>query len=448
MTFAQDPDLKYIVLGLLAGVFVFYTGQVWLFLIVVLGFLYLYGSWKRYDLALCILPFFVILDYIVKSSAVPFGGFWDEILWLVLFVLLMIHQARKPAFSFKTSSIIYPIGTFLIIGFLSLAFSMDITLGQGIEGIRSVLQTFLFYLLFLNAPISKKSNRALLVLVLVAGAVTAIFGLYQYVIGVPNPPHWLDKDLEAGLSRAFSFLGSPNAFAAYGVLLIPLALGFMFRKGYTWLQRGVFFVFFVLLSAGVFSSLTRAAWVALLPALVLFGVLIKKTKWMLSLIILLLIAASFVAPIRTRFTNLFSEQYQQKSEMGGRNYRWNLAWSIFEENPLLGRGPGSYGGAVAYRAQAFSGLYVDNYYLQVLSNYGFLGFLAFLWILIEIFRQLILAAKLALEKDKVIVYGVISGFVAFLVHNITENLWEVIPLSVIVWVMIGLAKNLSFAERD
>lgn len=446
MKFFSDSDAKYLVIGILLGIISFFSGQIQLS-ILILSFLILALAWHHYEVLLLFPPLFVLIDFAVKTTASGVGGWWDEALLLLLFFFLFLHQAKEKSIRFHFSSIVYPVLLFIVFGLISTSLSSYVTLAQGIEGIRSVLQTFLFFLIFLNAPLSKKKNRGFILLVLLAGAVTALYGLYQYAVGVPNPPHWLDKDLEIGLSRAFSFLGSPNAFAAYGVLLLPLSLAFMLKKTYRWYHRALFAALSLLLAAGIFSSLTRAAWVALLPALILFGVLIKKTRLMLGLLLILLLMASLSSPIRTRFLNLFSDQYQQKSEMGGRNYRWNLAWSIFDENPLFGRGPGSYGGAVAYRAQAFQGLYVDNYYLQILSNFGFLGFLAFLWILIEIIRNLILAAKFAQEHDKIMIYGILCGVLAFLIHNVTENLIEVIPLSVVFWVLTGLACQLSYQER-
>lgn len=446
MRFFSDPDAKYLLIGLLLGLISFFTGEIQLSILIV-SLLILGLAWYRYEILLLFPPVFVLLDFVIKTAASGIGGWWDEALLLLLFAFLFLHKAKTKQMNFHLSSIAYPVFLFIFLGLISTALSAEVSLSQGIEGIRSVVQSFLFFLIFLNAPLSKKKNRALLLLVLAAGAITALYGLYQYAVGVPNPPHWLDKDLEVGLSRAFSFLGSPNAFAAYGVMLLPVALAFMLRKTYRWYHQAIFAVLSFLIAAGIFSSLTRAAWVALLPALMLFGVLIKKTRLMLVLLVLLLLMASLSTPVRTRFLNLFSDQYQQKSEMGGRNYRWNLAWSIFDESPLFGRGPGSYGGAVAYRAQAFQGLYVDNYYLQILSNFGFLGFLAFLWILLEIIRNLILAAKFAQERDKIILFGILCGVLAFLIHNVTENLIEVIPLSVVFWVLTGLACQLSYQER-
>ena len=277
MRFFSDPDAKYLLLGILLGLISFFTGEIQLSLLI-FSFLILGLAWYRYDILLLFPPLFVLIDFGIKTAASGIGGWWDEALLLLLFAFLFLHKAKNKQLSFHLTSISYPVVLFIFFGMISISLSTEVTLSQGIESIRSVLQAFLFFLIFLNAPLSKEKNRALLLIVLSAGAITALYGLYQYLTGVPNPPHWLDKDLEVGLSRAFSFLGSPNAFAAYGVLLLPLALAFMLRQSYRWYHQAIFATLALLIAAGIFSSLTRAAWVALLPALMLFGILIKKTQ--------------------------------------------------------------------------------------------------------------------------------------------------------------------------
>ena len=126
-----------------------------------------------------------------------------------------------------------------------------------------------------------------------------------------------------------------------------------------------------------------------------------------------------------------------------------MAIDIFNDRPLLGRGPGSFGGAVAYRAQAFKGLYVDSYYLEILSNYGLIGILVFLWILIECFRNLFsLANEADNPRDQMLSYGIICGLVGFLIHNFTENIWEIIPLAVQFWFLIGITFRLLNKNRS
>ncbi len=448
--FSKDRELKFVLLGIILGFLSYLIGGINI-LLVFLIVLALILSFFRIEIALLSLPFFVIIDFLIKKYTSGFLGLWDEGIFLFLLIVILYRLYKEKKFNFKLTTLIYPILVFLMVGLLSTYFSKDVTLAQGIDGIRSVIQPFIFFLIVINSKISKKTARFLLFAGIIAASIAALFGILQYIQGVSVPPNWLDKDTEMGIgTRAFSFLGSPNAFAGYCILFAPIALSYVFKDKLKLSYKTLFVVLFLTIVGGVMSTLTRAAWIAFIPALILFGILIKKTKIVIPIILLVVIMTFSVAPLRQRFVNLFSEQYQVKSEIGGRTYRWNLAMTIFEENPILGRGPGSYGGATAYRYQEFSGLYVDNYYLEILSNYGFLGLLVFIWLILEIIRIFAISIKKSQEKDKIIIIGILCGVIGFLIHNFTENLWEVVPLSVTLWFLIGLTVNLAIpgGEND
>ena len=443
LVFSEDKPIKFIIVGILLAFLSYFAGGInilFLFLFIALLFI----SFLKIEIALLTLPSFVLVDFVIKKYTNGFKGLWDEGLFLFLLILIIYRMYKEKRFNFKFTSIIYPIIAFIIIGIVSTFYSKYVSFAQGIEGIRSVIQSFVFFIIIINSNISKESLRFLLIVSVIVAFLTAFYGIFQYVAGVSIPPNWLDKDSEIGIkTRAFSFLGSPNALAAYCVLFLPISLSFIFKKKLLLSHKVIFFLIFITLTTGLVSTLTRAAWLAFIPALFLFGILTKQFKVLFLIILLICSVVIFVKPIRNRFTNLFSDQYQQKSEIGGRTYRWDLAFTIFEENPVLGIGPGGYGGAVAYRSQAFSGLYVDNYYLEILSNYGFLGLFIFLWIIYEIFRKIIKSIKFSTDDDKYLIYGIISGLFGFFIHNFTENLWEVVPLTVTVWFLAGVAVSLS-----
>jgi len=171
--------------------------------------------------------------------------------------------------------------------------------------------------------------------------------------------------------------------------------------------------------------------------------MMKKGSYVVFVFIAMICILAFVPPIQQRFSTLFSEQYQLKSAEGGRTYRWSLALDLVQQRPFLGQGPGSYGGAVAYRFQEYAGLYTDNYYLQILSNYGTLGFLGFFFILIFLLRLLFMSFQNASQQDKSLIAGSITGAIALLLNMYTENLWEIVPLSVIFCFFIALSIRLG-----
>ena len=445
--FQKDKDLRWVLLGVLTGIAAFFAGGLPFTLLILMG-LFLVGTILKPELGLILLPLFVLLDFVVKTYTSGLFGLWDELIFLLLLAVILLRKVQRKKRFLRFTSILYPVTLFFLAGLLSTFLSPYVTLSQGIEGIRSVLQPFLVFLIIINSDIDNKFARLLLFISLLVAVGAALFGLYQYIVGVASPPTWVDKDMEHGLSRAFSILGSPNAFAAYGVLFTPISLGFLMQPKLTKTQKTIFASCFLFLLIGILTTLTRAAWLAFIPAIFLFGILAKQTKIVMPILIILIASVFLVAPIRQRFTNFFTEKYQEKSEGGGRTYRWNLAIELFEDRPVLGRGPGSFGGAVAYRAQAFKGLYVDNYYLEILSNYGLVGLLLFLWILLECFRNLFYDTSLSKNpRTQILSYGVLCGLIGFLLHNFTENIWEIIPLAVQFWFLLGIALQILKTEE-
>ncbi len=436
-------ELPYILAGILAGGVAFFAGG-WQILLIVLFGLFVFFLYFRPTIGLLILPFFVLVDYYVKSFGTGgLFGLWDEVIFLLIFFFILLERLRKNQTFVRFTIVIYPLIFFLCIGLLSAIFSDAVTLAQAIEAIRSVVQCFLFYFLVMNASLSKSQIRSLFFAVVIGGVICAVYGIVQYFIGVASPPTWVDKDLEFGLTRAFSFLGSPNAFSGYCIMIAPLALGFVFRTNIKKTHQVFFWLLFLLLIGGLISSLTRASWLAFIPALCVFFIMMKKGSYVVFVFIAMICILVFIPPIQQRFSTLFSEQYQLKSAEGGRTYRWSLALDLVQQKPFLGQGPGSYGGAVAYRFQEYAGLYTDNYYLQILSNYGTLGFLGFLLMLIFLMRLLFMSFRNALSKDKSLIAGALTGAIALFLNMYTENLWEIVPLSVIFCFFVALAIRLG-----
>lgn len=110
------------------------------------------------------------------------------------------------------------------------------------------------------------------------------------------------------------------------------------------------------------------------------------------------VADEFWAEMETSFTHGTSEGTNQD-----RWVLWTAAWQVFQERPLLGVGPGNFG---PFAAQHFNvgelppGGYgytnnpgmlynrsLHNIYMQILSEHGMVGILAFLGMLVHFWRR-------------------------------------------------------------
>ena len=77
----------------------------------------------------------------------------------------------------------------------------------------------------------------------------ALFGVYQYYIGVEIPTAWTDSKVETSITtRVFSVIGSPNVLGSLLVLAIPMSLAsFLASRGA--LKKLVYGGFFLVMLA-------------------------------------------------------------------------------------------------------------------------------------------------------------------------------------------------------
>ncbi len=402
-----------------------------------IGFIFsipLFFYYLPYKLPFYLIPLYPIIDFLVRNLFPQISSIWDE---GFIFLLILIFLLRVKSKRIKFTELIYPVFIFLLALLVSSYFT-KIDTRIAFDGIRSYLEMFLFFLIVINFINDKKDIEIFINLSTVSVLFLSLYGIYQYIARVSIPSSWIDKDLETTIStRAFSIFGSPNAFAGYLILLIPLIFTiFLFEKKLTKKLH-----YFLVLGASSFAllfTLTRAAQISIIFPFLLFTLLYKDKRYFLVLIIFILIAFS-IPQIRVRFLNLLSPIYLEKAKTYGRLFRWNLAISIFSLKPIFGVGPGGFGGAVASRLGMFEGLYVDNYYLKTLVEVGLVGFISFLYLIFSILRKGVSnLINLIQEKEKMICLGIFLGLIAFFLNNLTENLWEIPTLSVTMWSLIGI----------
>lgn len=109
---------------------------------------------------------------------------------------------------------------------------------------------------------------------------------------------------------------------------------------------------------------------------------------------------------------------------------WPRAIRSFLKNPLLGTGYSSVG------------LAIDNDYLRLLAEVGFLGFLAFILVVVRIL--FVFASVIPLTQNfsgiKLgFIAGVIGGFVGVLLNATFIDVFEASKFAIIFWLIIGLA---------
>lgn len=301
-----------------------------------------------------------------------------------------------------------------------------------------------------------RAARWLLLALVGAAALEALFGVAQFVTG-RGPAFFAIGPF----MRAHGHFNQPNPFAGYLGTALPLALALAWLAPATalrWARPA-----FLALVAGVLLSLSRGAWLGQAAACaVLLAVGSPRSRRYLlagGLVVLLLallgalgllppvlaerlgVVAEYFGPFDVRTVEVTAENWSVVERMA----HWQAAWYMFLDRPWLGVGPGNY--AAVYE-RYYLGDWLDplghahNYYLNLAAETGVCGLLAFLLVLLLAFR----ATLRGLGSDdpfwRPVALGTLGVLLAVAVHSSFDNLF-VHGVSVQIGALLGLAQLAS-----
>lgn len=389
-----------------------------------------------------------LIDYFLRNTPAlaGFAGIWDELLLLLAGTLLLTRFATAKEMRYFFTPLDLPLLLFLGTGVL-LYLVRSPEPEVALDGMRATFQYVFWYFLAANLALNHRQRRSLFWGFVLAGAAVALYGVCQYIAGVPTPPNWVDQ-AEAGVrTRVFSWIGSPNVLGSYLVLLLPITAALLqtTRAHQAKLVLGA--VSLAMLACLIFTF-SRGAWLAFLAAALTYGLL--QNRRILALILVGAILLPAVSPpVANRLQYTFSSKYIESSQHGGRFARWEEALNRVTAHPVTGAGLGRFGGATAARYNIPGTFYVDNYYLKLAVETGLLGLGVFLWLLLNVVRLLSnIIRELAQDPHtRALACGITAGLFGVLVHNFVENIFEVPMMQTMFWVLLGLATQLLSPQK-
>jgi O-antigen ligase len=266
-----------------------------------------------------------------------------------------------------------------------------------------------------------------------------------------------------------------TAYAAALAMILPVMIGLLFLKNYSYWQRIAAFVVTIILIIALVFSYTRAAWLSLAVAFVMFLLVILKIKFrtfaiivVSSVVILLLFWTQVYMKLeknRQDASSNFSEQLQSVTNISTdasnreRLNRWSSAIRMFREKPVLGWGPGTY--MFKYAPYQFSYERTEistnsgdlgnahSEYLGPLAESGLFGSLSFLAVVIaSIYYAMRLYRNTKDKNTKIIILSVLIGLVTYYVHGILNNFLDTDKLSALFWGFTAIIVALDIAEKQ
>ena len=261
--------------------------------------------------------------------------------------------------------------------------------------------------------------------------------------------------------RLASLFGDPNVFGAFLVVAVPFAVLGAARlpnRRLRWLSGGIAFV----LLLALWLSFSRGSWIALVLGVVTMLALIDRRA---LLICLLLAVTSFGTAVVMPRNLLVPDQRRPRlvestvDRVGAIGVGGDLrtlfviqSLPIMRDHPLLGVGPGRFGGAVAfnygtpiYDEYGFRPLFwnpaqrtVDNFWLHLLVETGVLGVAGFLAAALIPGLRILGAARRSLGWRRILLGGIATATAAMAVSSGTTMLLEANSIGFAFWFLLGI----------
>jgi O-antigen ligase len=241
--------------------------------------------------------------------------------------------------------------------------------------VESYFKVALFYILVVTSVRDEKSLRRLLALFLLSISCYLGHSLLEYIHGRYEFRQGIVRMVGVDVTYA-----DPNAFASTVLLALPLTLPF-WSQARSLTQRLLLGLFTALACVCILLTGSRTGFVGL-TVFALCCLLLARSKMKMIVVLgmaLVLLVAFSPASLQDRFLTLVDPSRgpanaQQSAE--GRVGGFLEGFHLWDENPVLGVGPGAflYATGLGYNSH--------NVYGQVVSEMGVLGALAFLAILL------------------------------------------------------------------
>lgn len=378
------------------------------------------------------------------------------IIFSALLILILVRKIlEQPELIFRFSIIDIAWAAYILAGIVSFATALNIY--WGIERLVQLLCLYTIFCICRTYFCSDASRRQMTLIFIVVSAITCIIGLNQlfHVIPIGNQTLTTDKPI-------ISTFGNSTYFAGYLVLMLPFILSNVLihiqqKKSLiaqTVLVLLLFTMIFLLIKTG-----SRIAWGASITSGLLFIFLnIKRhrLRWTIVGIVSttsMLLLVLFSDMIGKQFEAIIG--YTPTSSIARRLTFYEGAWNAFLSSPILGNGLGNF---ILFLPKFRSPDYwtsgaedivphTHNEFLEILSETGSVGFVAFAAMIIIFFIIAYNVFKTCTSNIRLIMSGYLAGIVAVLIDNLASMNLRTIPVAVTFWMFLGLTLHYATVKE-
>jgi len=243
-------------------------------------------------------------------------------------------------------------------------------------------------------------------------------------------------------------VGEPNTFGGYLVFMGAVTVALIDYLKDLRVRLGLAVLLVVLLISLLYTQ-SRASYVAVIPAYLVFSIFSRRRFYLLAGMTAILALSPFILPhvAKERIAETFTQREQKGQIVVGslrldtstsaRLRSWSGGLQGWRKHPILGHGVTGFG-------------FMDAQYPRILVETGVIGMLAFAWLIYTLFR-VGLSTWLLDPQDNLLCglsVGLIAGLVGLLVHAIGANTFIIVRIMEPFWFLTGIVVALSAMNEE
>lgn len=321
---------------------------------------------------------------------------------------------------------------------------------ESLIGLLKYIVFFLWYFM-LKITVSNCSEKTFLNLwsfLCLCAIITAIFGIYQYIIGVEPLATWEDPTQETIHTRVYSTLGNPNLLAGYLLLILPICLAMILEQKNKLLKifflTGSVFILICLILTGSRGGYIGVIFSFVISLITFFNYFIFQKKTNKNLITILtilgiiafILSLTFLFPvIKERLLTIFTLR-----EHSSNNYRlnvWISCLKMLKDNLFIGIGAGNSTFRLAYglyMVTGFDALAAYNIFLEIAIETGLLGCFIFISIFLLSFLKL---HYLFWQKRNIFSLAIFISLIGLSTHGMVDTVFFRPQIFVPFWLLLA-----------
>ncbi len=358
-----------------------------------------------------------------------------------LAAVYLVNDVMNEHHDLTRSNMDIPIILYLIIIVISTITS--ITFIGSLRDLALHLGGLSFVFVMVNSIKTKNAFNAIVTVLVFSATLVALYGLYQYVVGVEIDAAWLDVENNPDVRvRVYSVFHNPNILAEYLIMIIPLSVGlFWHTKKIS--KKVIFLGTTLIMVLAMLMTLSRGSWVGFAFSALVFIVLLER-RLLLSVVPISLAGLYFLP--QSILNRIMSIGNFADSSIAYRFTMWDITMDIIRDYPIAGVGFGHLPFKQIFETyiRTMPIYHSHNTFLQTTVEMGIPGLIVFLFLLFILFKYGIL--NLVKSEDRyirILSASAISSLGGVLAHGMAENVLYLPRIIFTFWILVGLILTLD-----